>query len=137
MSDAPAEYLGPLPAVTNLNRPFWEGLRAHEVRAQRCGSCGLTWMPAGPWCPSCGSRDASWVALSGRGVVGSWVRYHQEYYRSGAFPVPYVVAEVTLEEGPRLYATLDDAEPEVGLAVEITFADVSADLTLPRCRPRG
>ena len=84
----------------------------------------------------------TWVELSGRGTVSSWVRFHQEYFREGPFEVPYVVAEVTLAEGPRLYALLDGAageraEPHGGMAVEIVYDDVSEDLTLARVRPVG
>lgn len=128
-------YDGPLPAVTNLNRPHWDGLRDHRLLAPRCDRCGTTWLPPGPWCPACWSRDLTWAQLSGRGTVTSWVRFHQQYYRSGPFEVPYAVAEVTLEEGPRLYAQLVDAEPEVGLEVMVTYDDVAPDLTLARFRP--
>ena len=128
-------YRGPLPALTNLNRPHWDALREHRMVAPRCDSCGLTWLPPGPWCPSCWSRSFSWQQLSGRGWVSAWVRFHRQYYRSGAFEVPYAVAEVTLDEGPRLYAQIEGAEPVVGLALQITYADVSEDLTLARFRP--
>jgi uncharacterized OB-fold protein len=131
---ADAGYDGPLPAVTNLTRPHWEGLREHRLLAPRCDACGRAWLPPGPWCPTCRSRRFTWVEMSGRGTVTSWVRFHQRYYRSGPFEVPYAVVEVTLDEGPRLYARLVDEEPEVGLAVEVAYDDVSDDLTLARFR---
>lgn len=131
----PIAYRGPLPAVTALNRPHWDGLREHRLLAPRCDGCGHVWLPPGPWCPSCWSRAYRWVELSGRGTVTAWVRFHRQYFRSGVFEVPYAVAEVTLEEGPRLYAQLEDAEPAAGLAVEISYQDVSGDLTLARFRP--
>ncbi|MPY92172.1 MAG: hypothetical protein GEV08_03630 [Acidimicrobiia bacterium] len=139
MSEASPEtaYEGPLPAVTNLNAPHWEALREHRLVAPHCDTCGRAWLPPGPWCPSCWSRAFRWAELSGRGTVTSLVRFHQQYYRSGPFQVPYAVAEVTLEEGPRLYGQLVQAEPEVGLAVEVCYDDVSEDLTLARFRPRG
>jgi uncharacterized OB-fold protein len=134
---AEAVYEGPLPAVTNLNAPHWEALRQHRLAAQRCAACGLAWLPPGPWCPRCWSRTFDWVDLSGRGAVTSFVRFHQQYFRNGPFEAPYAVAEVTLEEGPRLYAQIVGAEPSVGQAVEVCYDDVSADLTLARFRPRG
>lgn len=129
-------YQGPLPAVTNLNRPHWDGLLEHRLLVPRCEGCGYVWLPPGPWCPSCWSRQISWQELSGQGTVSSWVRFHQQYYRTGPFEVPYAVAEVTLQEGPRLYGQLvDGVEPTVGLAVQVAYQDVSADLTLVRFRP--
>ena len=52
-----------------------------------------------------------------------------------------MVALVELEEGARLLSTLVDvpATPEavrVGLPVEIVYDDVTAEVTLPRFRPR-
>jgi uncharacterized protein len=130
-----ASYEGPLPAVTNLNAPHWEALRQHRLAAPRCEACGHVWLPPGPWCTRCWSRAFRWVDLSGRGTVTSFVRFHQQYYRNAPFEVPYAVAEVTLEEGPRLYAQLVGAEPTVGLAVEVCYDDVSPELTLARFRP--
>ena len=130
-------YRGPLPAVTNLNRPHWEGLTEHRLLVQRCSACGHRWLPPGPWCVACWSRDVEWVECSGRGIVTSFVRFHQQYYRDGPWEVPYAVAEVTLEEGPRLYAQLVDVEPAVGLAVEVCFDDLAPDLSVARFRARG
>ncbi len=132
----PEPYEGPLPAVTNLNRPHWEALREHRLVAPRCDHCARCWLPPGPWCPACWSRSFTWTELSGLGIVTSWVRFHQQYFRRGPFEIPYAVAEVTLAEGPRLYARpVDGAEPAVGQAVEICYEDVSAELTLARVRP--
>lgn len=129
----PAAYSGPLPAVTNLNRPHWDGLRNHRLVAPRCDRCAQVWLPPGPWCPSCWSRAFSWVELSGQGTITSWVRFHQQYFAPGTFEVPYAVAEVSLAEGPRLYGQLTDAaDPVVGAAVQAAYQDVSPDLTLIR-----
>jgi uncharacterized OB-fold protein len=47
--------------------------------------------------------------------------------------VPYVVAQVELEEGVRITSTVTDPEGiEVGTAVRIVFDEVSPDLTLYR-----
>ena len=129
------EYSGPLPAVTSLNRPYWEGLRRHELRIPRCDACGAFWLPPGPWCPTCWSRSFTWAAASGRAKVSSWVRFHQRYFRDGAFEVPYAVAEVALAVGPRLYADIVGGAPVAGLDVEVSYDDVSDDLTLARFRP--
>ena len=129
-------YRGPLPAVTNLNRPHWEGLTEHRLLVQRCSACGRTagCRPGRGACRA-GRVTSSGSRCSGRGTVTSFVRFHQQYYRDGPFEVPYAVAEVTLEEGPRLYAQLVDAEPQVGLAVEVCYEDLAPDLTVARFRP--
>ena len=129
-------YRGPLPAVTNLNRPHWEGLTEHRLLVQRCSACGRTagCRPGRGACRA-GRVTSTGSRCSGRGTVTSFVRFHQQYYRDGPFEVPYAVAEVTLEEGPRLYAQLVDVEPQVGLAVEVCYEDLAPDLTVARFRP--
>lgn len=52
--------------------------------------------------------------------------------------VPYNAIVVELEEGPFVVSNLvdhDDADLVVGRAVEVTFADIDAELTLPQFRP--
>ena len=54
--------------------------------------------------------------------------------------VPYVIAHVTMDEGPRMISTLiecDTAKVEIGMPVEIAFDDVTDDVTLYRFRPRA
>jgi uncharacterized OB-fold protein len=51
--------------------------------------------------------------------------------------VPYVIAVVELEEGPKLTANLVGIDPddvEIGLSVEVAFEDVG-DTTLVQFRP--
>lgn len=132
------EYEKPLPGVSSLNRPYWEGLARHEFKLPSCHGCGHVWYPPAPWCPRCHSRDTGWTAMSGRGRVNSWTVVHVTGLRGFRGDVPYNVAEVTLDEGPRLITNLVDVEPDsirVGMPVEIVYDDVAAELTLARFRP--
>jgi uncharacterized protein len=132
------DYRKPLPPLTNLNRPYWDGLRQGVLRMQRCASCATLWYPPSVLCPSCWSRDHTWVDLSGRARVNSWVVFHQAYLPGFEDDVPFNVAEVTLEEGPRLMTNLvgvalDDIE--VGMPVEVVFDPVTEDITLAKFTP--
>lgn len=132
------EYTKPLPAISSLNRPYWEALKRRELALQRCAGCSKVWYPPAPCCPLCWSRDWSWQTLSGRGRVNSWVVFHRAYFSSFEPEVPYNVAEVELDEGPRLLTNLmevDNAEIQVGMAVEVVFADVTEEVTLAKFRP--
>lgn len=100
----------PRPSVGADIAPFWEFASTGELRMQRCCECGQLRWPPGPICPFCWSRAAKWSLLSGMGVLQSWVTYRREYHP--AFPVPYTVGLVELEEGPRLEGTLLDVPPE-------------------------
>ena len=133
-----AQYLKPLPTITPLNQPYWDGLKNRALRMQRCDGCRKVWYPAAPFCPRCWSRKFTWTTLSGRGRVSSWVVFHQSYFKGFENEIPYNVAEVELDEGPRLMTNLvgvanDDIK--AGMPVEIVYDNVTEELTLARFRP--
>jgi uncharacterized protein len=133
-----AQYLKPLPVISSLNRPFWEGLKQRELRLQKCAGCGNVWYPPAPLCPACWSREFTWARLSGRGRVNSWVVFHQSYFRGFDSELPYNVAEVELEEGPRLLTNLvgiANDQIHAGLPVEVVFEDATAEVTLAKFKP--
>ena len=52
--------------------------------------------------------------------------------------VPYVVALVTLEEGPQLMSNIVECDPEqvaIGMPVESVFEDWSEDIAVLKFRP--
>jgi uncharacterized OB-fold protein len=52
--------------------------------------------------------------------------------------VPYVVAIIDLDEGPRMMSNVIDTAPEevrVGMPVEVVFEDITEEITLPKFRP--
>ncbi len=133
-------YQKPLPAISSLNRPYWEGLRNRELKLQKCDGCGEIWAPPAPLCPSCWSRKFTWTRLSGRGRVSSWVIFHQPYFRSFEADIPYNVAEVELDEGPRLLTNLVDIRNDAiraQMPVEIVFDAVTDEVTLAKFKPLG
>ncbi len=135
-----AEYKKPLPAISSLNEPYWTGLKHRDLQLQRCKDCNKLWYPPGPFCPECWSRNFNWQKLSGRGKVNSWVVFHQAYFSSLKDEIPYNVAEVELDEGPRLLTNLvgiDNTDIQIGMPVEIVFDDVTEDVTLAKFRPLG
>jgi uncharacterized OB-fold protein len=133
-----AEYKKPLPAISSLSAPYWDGLKQRAVKLQRCDGCHKLWYPPGPFCPNCWSRNFTWEKLTGRGKVNSWVVFHQAYFSSVKDEIPYNVAEVELDEGPRLLTNLvgiDNADIKIGMPVEVIFDDVTDDVTLAKFRP--
>jgi uncharacterized OB-fold protein len=138
-SSSQPQYSKPLPAISSLNRPYWDALKQRELRLQKCAGCGKVWYPPSPLCPACWSREFTWERLGGRGRVNSWVVFHQSYFRGYDDELPYNVAEVELEEGPRLLTNLvgvKNDEIRAGMPVEIVFDDVNAEVTLAKFRPR-
>ena len=131
-------YDKPMPQVTELNRPFWEGARRHELLVQRCRPCGHMWFPPLPNCTRCLSTDIEWVATSGRGTVFSVIVYHQGWLPGYKEDLPYDVAIVELEEGVRVISNIVEIEPErieIGMRVVATFDDVDQETSIPRFKP--
>jgi uncharacterized OB-fold protein len=134
------QYQKPLPLISSLNQPYWDALKHREFKLQQCGDCTRIWYPPSPLCPGCWSRNFSWTPLSGRGRVNSWVIFHQSYFKGFDPDIPYNVAEIELDEGPRVLTNLIDVNNDeiiFGMPVEIVYDDVTSDITLAKFRPRA
>ena len=59
---------------------FWGYVACGEYRMQRCDDCGFVRYPPAPGCPECLSESAHWDALSGKGTIVSWTRFHRQYF---------------------------------------------------------
>lgn len=113
------------PATDVESRPFWEGLRARRLELQVCGACGRHRFPRMPSCPYCGTAGGTDVVVPGTGRVYSWVRVHRPLGpRSAGGELPYAVATVTLDTGPRLVGRLEPADrAAIDLPVRPRFVD--------------
>ena len=130
----------PLPRPTEDSAPFWEAAHKGELRMQRCGDCGHIRFPPALLCARCLSERAEWVLLSGRGTVFSWIVVHQSQHPAFNTDVPYNVAIIELEEGPRLHTNIVDCANDriyIGMPVEVTFERVNDDTALVKFRPRA
>jgi uncharacterized OB-fold protein len=75
-----------------------------------------------------------WVQASGRGTIYSFTVIRQNFSRSFKHLLPYVVALVDLDEGPRLMTNLVGSEPvdiRIGATVQVRFEPVSDEAALP------
>jgi hypothetical protein len=127
-----------VPTLTDANRPFWDGCAAGELRLQQCASCDLIRYPISATCPRCLSSDAEWRAMSGRGEVLSAIAFHRAYNPAWADRVPYNVALIQLEEGPRLISNvlpLDRLRVPAGTPVRVAFDPAPDGLSIPRFEP--
>jgi uncharacterized OB-fold protein len=128
----------PLPIPDQDTRPYWEAARRHELLIQRCRACGQHYFYPRPYCPQCLSPETEWVRASGRGTVYSFTVNHRAAHPAFADRLPYVVALIDLAEGPRMMSTIvecDPADVHIGMAVEVTFEDVTDEISLPVFRP--
>ena len=131
-------YRKPLPRIDEESRGWWEALGRHELYVQRCRDCDTLRLPPRAVCPVCLSSAVVWERASGRGTVYSFTVTHQNQAPGFREELPYVLAVVELEEGPRLVTNVVGCAPDevrIGMAVEVTFDDVTPEVTLPKFRP--
>lgn len=126
-----------LPVPTPETAHFWEGTRAGELRLQRCAACERAYFPPRPFCPTCGSRDVSVFAASGRATLYGYT-IHQR--AAPGFTAPYSIAVVELEEGPRMMTNIVGCPqtPEalaLDMPLRVCFEAVGDAITLPLFEP--
>lgn len=129
----------PVPSLTPENAPFYQGLREHAMRLQRCVQCSAFRYPPSDRCSHCLSNASTWHHMSGLATVYSWTVLHHVYHPAFASDVPYNIAVVQLEEGPRLITNIigcQNADIYIGMPVEVEYVDVSDEITLAKFRPR-
>lgn len=114
----------PEPIRNADSQHYWDEMQQGRLVLQTCKACGnISFMPR-HMCPSCWSPERDWTQASGRGTVHSYTIVRRASSPAFADRLPYVVALIDLEEGPRMPAALvgDGAlEVAIGDAVSLTF----------------
>ncbi len=127
----------PVPEIDASLGPFFAAAKEGRLAVQRCSGCGALRFPPRELCNVCLATEATWVPVSGRGAIYSYNVMHQVYHPGFAHEVPYAVVMVKLAEGPTLISNLVDCpleEIRIGMPVEVTFEQVSPEVTLPKFR---
>lgn len=135
------EYAGFLPEIppelAAIHQPFWASLQRHAAELQRCDACGAFRFIPSEIC-RCGSRQSTYTPIAGDGEVYTFTVVHRAptpYYQERT---PYVIAHVTLAEGPRMISNVVGCDPDavhIGMPVRLTYDDVTPELTLYRFEP--
>ncbi len=126
----------PRPAPESL--PYWQTAREHRLALPKCEACQQFWFPPSRTCPHCLSTRFSFETVSGKGKIYSFVTFHRVYRPAFEHDVPYVVALVELDEGPRLLTNiLGVAYDQVtcDMRVEVVFDDFDSEISIPKFRP--
>ena len=128
----------PAPERDALNTPYWDSLKKGMLSYQRCNACKHAWLPARSECPNCLAADWQWQAAAGGAKLISWVVYHMAYHPAFANRLPYTVAVVELDEGPRLISNvigIEDAEKlQIDQRLLLVIEDESGT-AVPRFKP--
>jgi hypothetical protein len=131
------EWIKPLPAPDAVSGPYWLAAAEGRLLVQHCPACGhRQWYPRA-LCTACGA-DPEWLECSGRGAVHTFTVVRQMGMRAFRDDVPYVVAMVDLEEGPRVMGGITECDPDdvtIGMQVEAHFVRAADDVGIPYWRP--
>jgi len=124
----------PLPLTNEDSQEYWEACKRGELRLQKCAGCAHVRFPPAALCPRCLSESFAWEPMSGRGKVYTWIVVHRPQHPAFFEDVPYNVAIVELEEGPRLHSRIvgcSNEAIEIGMPVEVVFEKKNDDVTMP------
>lgn len=130
-------YAKPLPATEGFAKEFYDWCKQHELRFQRCAGCGAWRHVPREMCAECGSWKWEWAKSSGRGKVFTWTVVARALHPAFQHDTPYAPVVVEMDEGVRLLSVVTDCTPDqlqIGMPVEVTFDDVTPEITLPRFR---
>lgn len=134
MTEAQAEIARtPQPVMGMYDALMWQSIRDGALKLQHCTCCNTTLYPPAPVCPHCLSDKLEWRAVSGRGTVLSWVVFHKTYL--DAYPAPYNVIAVRLDEGAVMISNLEPPLPEggwIGTKVKLVYKAMPDGFVLPK-----
>ncbi|MEP9382950.1 Zn-ribbon domain-containing OB-fold protein [Nocardioides sp. KR10-350] len=110
-----------LPIATAVDTHY-DGLAQDQLLITRCGACGRFQFPPRAVCYGCSrSGTLEWVPAAGTGEVWSYVTFHKAYFPPEVRQVPYTVAVVQLDEGPRLITNLvDTPDTDISIGARVT-----------------
>jgi len=127
---APERVL-PAPIPTQDSQPFWDAAKEGRFLIKRCATCGRAhWYPR-PLCPFCLSDNTVWQDSAGTGVIYTF----SVMVRAAA---PFVLAFITLDEGPTLLSNLVNCEPgtlAIGQPVRVLFRPSDGEYPVPVFEP--
>ena len=125
----------PSPVANADSKPYWDAARERRLVVRKCKSCGqLHFMPR-YLCPACWSDQLEWVDATGAGNVHSFTIIRRASDPAFAPLVPYAVALIDLEEGPRMMANIVGADAlavKIGDRVQVSFEDRGGGAMVPQ-----
>jgi uncharacterized OB-fold protein len=95
-----------------FSREFWEAVERGELLVQKCLSCGGLQMYPRRSCVACSASEITYVPVSGQGKIYTFSTVLKYAPSDFAEDVPYTLAVVTLDEGPRMLTRIVDSDPD-------------------------
>ena len=121
----------PAPEPNPETKPYWDAAAEGGLLIRRCAACGRAHHYPRALCPFCFSDRTEWQTASGNGTLYSFSVMQRA-------PVPYAIAYVTLDEGPRMMSNLVDCDFDtirIGMKLKAVFKPTEGGLKLARFTP--
>lgn len=121
------------PSASSMTRPFWAAARDRRLVRPVCHDCSQSFFSPQIACPGCLSERWSYEESAGRGRIYSFSIVHRAPL--DGFDVPYVVADVDMEEGWHMMSNIVGCDPgrvAVGGAVRVTWLELEDGTVLPQ-----
>lgn len=127
----------PQPIATADTKPYWQAANEGRLSLPKCQDCGQAHFYPRIFCPHCGSRRLDWFEPTGAGKIYTYTVNHRAANPALKERVPYVVAVIELDEGPRILSNIVDTPRDkvcCGARVQVTFERISEQAMLPQFR---
>jgi uncharacterized protein len=91
-----------IPEIHPEHKEYWDAAAEGTLLIKHCNSCGEYHYYPRVLCPHCMSDNTTWIEAKGTGSI-----YTYSVMRRG---VPYAIAFVELDEGPKMMTNLVDCD---------------------------
>jgi uncharacterized OB-fold protein len=120
------------PQMNPGDEPYFQAAGEGKLLLKKCNQCGQHHHYPRAMCPFCWSDKVEWVQAKGTGEI-----YTYTVTRRGG-PVPYCIAYVQLDEGPRMMTNIVDTDLDtikIGQRVKVTFKKTEGGQSVPCFAP--
>lgn len=123
----------PMPVIDPGTQPYWDALKQNRLSLKHCKTCDQVHFYPRELCPHCYSDNLDWIDASGGGVIYSYTVAHRPAGPAFAEDVPYTIAIIDLDEGPRMMSRITNPESgvRIGARVQVRFQPADDGLVLP------
>ena len=120
------------PTMNPGDEPYFQAAGEGKLLLKKCNQCGQHHHYPRAICPFCWSDKVEWTQAKGTGEI-----YTYTVTRRGG-PVPYCIAYVQLDEGPRMMTNIVDTDLDtikIGQKVKVVFKKTEGGQSVPCFAP--
>jgi len=135
-----SEPTRPLPRTDELDtQAFWAATKNKELKYQQCDGCKTVVFYPRRHCTGCTSGVLAWKVSLGAGTVYTYSVVRQSYHPFFRNKVPYAVAWIDLDEGPRILSNIIGVQDplndvQIGMRVNLVWEE-HEDVNIPLFKP--